>query len=148
VKKHLKNFYFDALYYSNTLVGVLLIIVGFVFLLNLTNFNIKIGASLILIGIMLIMFFNINEDTIKKTYTSSEVFFILALWLFISLFITYNIDANKFIILVILGTLLLREFLTGSVNQILEKRLSLLFYGLLVLFILIIAQRILKILGV
>jgi len=148
VKKHLKNFYFDALYYSNSLVGVLLIIVGFVFLLNLTNFNIKIGASLILIGIMLIMFFNINEDTIKKTYTSSEVFFILALWLFISLFITYNIDANKFIILVILGTLLLREFLTGSVNQILEKRLSLLFYGLLVLFILIIAQRILKILGV
>lgn len=148
MKKHLKNFYFDALYYSNTLVGVLLIIVGFVFLLNLTNFNIKIGASLILIGIMLIMFFNINEDTIKKTYTSSEVFFILALWLFISLFITYNIDANKFIILVILGTLLLREFLTGSVNQILEKRLSLLFYGLLVLFILIIAQRILKILGV
>jgi len=148
LRRHLSNFSFDTLYYSNTLVGILLIIVGIIFLFNLTNLNIKIGTSLILIGIMLIMFFNIHEQTIKKSYTGKEVFIIFTLWLFVSLLITYNIDADIFLIIVILGIIVLREFLSGSVCPRLEKRLNMLFYGLLILFILIIGKRIINILNI
>jgi len=148
LRKHLSNFSFDALYYSNSLIGILLIIVGVIFLLNFTNLNIKIGASLILIGTLLIMFFYVNEKTIIKSYTGQEVFFIFAIWLFISLIITYNIDADIFLIVVILGIITLREFLFGSVSPRIEKRLNILFYGLLILFILIISQRIINILDI
>jgi len=108
----------------------------------------KIGASLILIGTLLIMFFYVNEKTIIKSYTGQEVFFIFAIWLFISLIITYNIDADIFLIVVILGIITLREFLFGSVSPRIEKRLNILFYGLLILFILIISQRIINILDI
>jgi len=144
----LSDFSFNALYYSNSLIGILLIIVGVIFLLNFTNLNIKIGASLILIGTLLIMFFYVNEKTIIKSYTGQEVFFIFAIWLFISLIITYNIDADIFLIVVILGIIALREFLFGSVSPRIEKRLNILFYGLLILFILIISQRIINILDI
>jgi len=148
LKRHLSDFSFDALYYSNSLIGLLLIIVGIIFLLNFINLNIKIGASLILIGLMLNMFFNVNGRTIKKTYTGQEVFFIFAVWLFISLIITYNIDADIFLIVVILGIITFRELLYGFVSPRLEKRMNILFYSLLILFILIISYRILIILEI
>jgi len=148
VRQHLKNFSFDTLYYSHTLIGILLLFVGIVFLFNLTNLNIKIGTSLILIGVMLILLFNVNEKTINKTYTGQETFIIFSLWLFISLLLTYNIDAKIFLIIVILGILVLREFLAGSVSPLLEKRLNLLFYGLLIFFIVIISNKILEILNI
>ncbi len=148
MRKTLSNVSFDTLYYSNTLIGILLIIVGIVFLLNFINLNIKIGSSLILIGIMVIMFFNINEKTLTKTYSGQQIFIIFTIWLFLSLIITYNIDADVFLIVVILGILTLREFLFGSVGPRLEKRLHLLFYSLLVVFILVIVQRIIIILEI
>jgi hypothetical protein len=148
LRRHLRDFSFDALYYSNTLIGILLIIVGVVFLLNFTNLNIKIGASLMLIGFLLIMIFDISEKTIKKTIAGSEIFFIFTIWLFISFLITINIDADIFLIVVILGIITMREFLFGSVSPRLEKRMHILFYGLLIFFILIIAQRIINILDI
>jgi len=148
LRTHLNNFSFDTLYYRNTLIGVLLIFVGVIFLLNFTNLNIKIGASLIFIGFLLIMFLNINEKTMIKSLTGQEVFIIFTIWLFICLMITYNIDADIFLIVVILGILTLREFLFGSVSPRLEKRLHLLFYSLLIIFIIFIAQRIITILDI
>ena len=148
MRRHLHDFSFDTLYYSNTLIGILLIIFGVIFLLNFTNLNVKIGASLMLIGFLLIMFFNINEKSNKKSFTGPEIFVIFAIWLFISLIITYNIDADIFLIVVILGIITLREFLFGSVSPRLEKRMNILFYSLLIIFILIITQRIINILDI
>ena len=148
LRKYLNDFSFNALYYRNSLIGILLIIVGFIFLLNLTNLNIKIGASSILIGFLLIMFFNINEKTNKKSIKGTVIFFIFAIWLFIALFITSNIDADIFLIVVILGIITIIEFLFGSIPAHLEKRMNIIFYSLLIFFILIIAQRILNILGI
>lgn len=148
MRKYLNDFSFHIFYYRNILFGVLLTVVGIIFLLNFTNLNIKIGASLIFIGILIIMFFNINEKTIKKSFTGQEVFFIFTCWLFLSLMITYNIDADIFFIIVILGIITLREFLFRSVPGRLEKRMNILFYGLLILFIPIILQRIINVLDI
>jgi hypothetical protein len=148
LRRPLNDFSFDALYFSNVLIGILLIVVGVIFLLNQTNLNLKIGASLILIGVLLILVFNINEKTFKKSYTGPQIFFIFTIWLFISLLITYNIDADIFLIVAILGIITLREFVFGYVAPRLEKRLSLVFYGLLLVFILIIAQRVINILEI
>jgi hypothetical protein len=148
VRKYLDDLSFNALYYRNSLIGILLIIVGFIFLLNLTNLNIKIGASLILIGFLLIMFFNINEKTDKKSFTGQGFFLIFAIWLFIVLFITSNIDADIFLIIVILGIITMSEFLFGSIPARLEIRMNIIFYSLLILFILLVAQRIINILHI
>lgn len=142
------NHSFNILDSSNLLIGVLLIVVGVIFLLNFSNLNIKIGASIIFIGVLIIMFFNISEKTLKKTFTGQEIFFIFTCWLFLSLMITYNIDADIFFIIVILGTLAIREFVFGSVPGLLEKRMNVLFYGLLLLFIPIVLQRIINVLGI
>ena len=94
------------------------------------------------------MFLSTNEKTIKKSVDGQEIFIIFTIWLFICLMITYNIDADIFLIVVILGILTLREFLFGSVSSRLEKRLHLLFYSLLIIFIIIIVQRVITILGI
>lgn len=142
------NFSVNILDYRNLLIGVLLIVVGILFLVNFTNLNIKIGTSLMFIGVLVIMFFNINEKTIKKTFSGQEIFFIFATWLFLCLMITYNIDADIFLIIVILGIITLREFLFRSVPGRLEQRMNILFYGLLVIFFIIILQRIINILDI
>lgn len=139
---------FNTLYSSTTLVGILLIIVGVVFLLNLTNINIKIGTLLLFIGILMIMFYSANETTNKTLFTGQKIFVIFTLWLCISFLMTYNIDADIFSIFVILGLITLREFFYGSVSSGVEKRLHVLFYSLIVLFILIISQRIMLILQI
>lgn len=148
MRKYRNDFSFDIMDYRNLLIGVLLIVVGVIFLLNFTNLNIKIGVSLVFIGVLLIMFFNISEKTIKKSFTGQEIFFVFNCWLFLSLMITYNIDADIFFIIVILGTITLREFLFRNVPGRLEKRLNILFYGLLTLFIPIVLQRIINVLGI
>ena len=94
------------------------------------------------------MFFNINEKTDKKSFTGQGIFLIFAIWLFIALFITSNIDADIFLIVVILGIITIREFLFGSIPVRLEKRMNIIFYSLLIFFILIIAQRIINILDI
>lgn len=142
------DYSFNILDYPNLLIGILLIVVGILFLLNFTNLNIKIGISLIFIGVLLLMFFNVGEKTIKKSFSGQEIFFIFTCWLFLSLMITYNIDADIFFIIVILGTITLREFLFRSVPGRLEKRMNVLFYGLLILFIPIVLQRIINILDI
>lgn len=148
MRKHLSDFSFNILDYRNFLIGILLIAVGVIFLLNFTNLNLKIGTSLIFIGVLLIMFFNVSEKTIKKSFSGQEIFFIFTSWLFLSLMITYNIDADIFLILVILGIIALREFVFRFAPGRLEKRMNLLFYGLVVLFIIIVAQRVINILDI
>jgi hypothetical protein len=148
LKRYVNDFSFNTLYYRNSLIGILLIITGIIFLLNLTNLNIKIGTSLIFIGVFLIIFSNINEKTFKKSLTGQEIFSIFAVWLFIALILTYNIDADIFIIVVILGIITLIEFLSGSVSTRLKLRMNFLFYGLFIFFMLIVAQRVINILDI
>lgn len=144
----MNDFSFDTSYYSNSIIGILLIIVGIIFLLNLTNLNIKIGVTLLFIGTILIMFFTINEKTTKNSFTGPAIFYIFTIWIVIALMLTYNIDADIFLIVVILGIISIREFLSGFVSPRLEKRLNLLFYGLFIIFVPIIAQRIINILNI
>jgi hypothetical protein len=148
LKRNLNDFSFNTLYYRNSLIGILLIITGIIFLLNLTNLNIKIGSSMIFIGLFLIIFSNINEKTFKKSLTGQEIFSIFAVWLFIALLITYNIDADIFLIVVVLGIITLIDFLSGSVSSRLKLRMNFLFYGLFIFFMLIVAQRVINILDI
>ena len=148
MRKYINEFSFNTLYYRNLSIGILIIVVGAIFLLNFKNLNIKIGVSLIFIGFLLIMFFNVNEKTIEKSFSGQEIFFLFTCWLFLSLMITYNVDADIFFIMIILGIIIMRELLFESVPGRLEKRMNLVFYGLVILFIFIILQRIINILDI
>lgn len=147
LKKYVGTSALDFNFYRNLIIGILLIIVGIIFILNFSNLNIKIGISLMLIGCFLIMFFNLTKKDNKKIFSGREIFLFLTFWLFINLLIFYNINADIFFIIVILGIIIIGEFLSGYISIHSQLRYNILFYILCVIFLIIIGQRILNILN-
>jgi hypothetical protein len=136
------------MFYRNSIIGILLITVGIIFFINLTNLNIKVGICCILIGYLFITFFDIKEKTNKKTFTGHQLFLILTIWSFIVFIIFYNIDADIFFIILILGIITIREFLLEYISRPLQKHMNFLFYILLIFFILVIGQKIINIITI
>ena len=148
LKKDAKDGFFDVIFYRNLFIGILLAIVGIIFFYNLTNLNMKIGSSLILIGYFFMMFFSINEKTKKRTVTGQQISLIFTIWLFIVFALTYNMDADIFLIIVILGIITIGEFLSEYISPQLQTRININFYVLLIIFIIIIGQKILNIINI
>jgi len=126
----------------NTLIGVLLVVTGVVFLVNPDNLRIKVGASLIIFGVFCFLLIRLDEKDITNLITDRRLTLILALWVFLVLILTYNIDADIFLIIVILGILILIELLSDFFSALLKKRKTILFYVLLIAFIVVIEQSV------
>lgn len=130
--------------YPISYIGILLIVVGIIFLYDTTNINIKIGTSLILIGYLFIMFYLVNENANTHILTGKNIFFIFSIWISFIFVIFYNMDADIYLIVVIIGIITVREFLIKYIPTYLKKRMDIIFYLLVIIFIIIIAPRILK----
>lgn len=126
----------------SSLIGVLLIIIGVVFLVNPDNLRIKVGVSLILFGVFCFLLIRLDEKDITNLITDRRLTLILALWVFLVLLLTYNIDADIFLIIVILGILILIELLSDFFSPLLKKRKTILFYVLLIAFVVVIEQSV------
>lgn len=147
MKEYLKKTFFDIpIFYQNSIIGLLLIVAGIIFLFNPSNLNLKVSASLILIGVFIIMILNINEKSIKRNITGKQFTGIIILMIFFVFIITYNIEADIFLIITILGIITLREFLFEFMSILLKKRMTILFYFLIITFSLVIGQRVINIL--
>jgi hypothetical protein len=126
----------------STLIGLLLIITGVVFLVNPDNLRLKVGAGLLLFGVFSIFLVNIDEKSIPKIITGRRLTLILVLWVFLGLLFTYNIDADVFLVVVILGILILIELLSYFMSPLLKKRNTILFYLLIIAFLVVVEQSI------
>jgi hypothetical protein len=146
VKGYLDRIFFDRLtFYQSTIIGVLLIIVGIIFLFNPINLNLKVSASIILIGFLVILLSDINEKYVPKTITGRQLTVIIAIWIFIIFIMTSHLEADIFFVLVLMGILIIKEFLNVFFDTPLKKRLKVVFYSLIFLFLVIIVQRIINI---
>lgn len=134
--------------YHNNFIGLLLIIVGIIFLFNPTNLHFKVSAALILIGILIIIFFDLNDKSIPKSIDGKQLTVVITLWIIFSFIITTNIDADFSLTIVILGILTLKEFLSDFISFPLKKRINFLYYSLIIVFIIIIGQKVINIIGI
>lgn len=142
-----KSFGF-SLFYSYSIIGLIIIITGIIFLFNPTNINMKIGISLILFGLFIIMIFNVNEEAPQYKINGKQLTIVSILWIFLIFILSYNIDAEIFLIYVILGILLIKEFLVDYMNITLKKRMIVIFYILIILFIILIGQKVINIINI
>jgi len=146
VKNFVDRKFFDISFlHHSTFIGLLLIIVGIIFLLNPINLHLKVSASMILLGLLCILLFDINEKSVPKAITGQQLTIIIALWIFLAFITTYNFDADLSLIIVILGILIIKEFLSDFMSPPLKKRMTFLFYLLIFTFAVVIGQRIINI---
>ena len=100
-------------------IGLSLIIIGAMFLLYPTNLNLKISATIIVIGIFFI--FELKEKQELKKITGRYLTIILIIWILIIFFVTFNIEYHAFFILGILGILIIKELLDAFMSSKLKK---------------------------
>jgi len=124
-------------------IGFLIIIIGIILLYNPTNFNLKISASLIFIGILFI--FEIEDKSELKKINGRYLTIILIFWILILFIITINIEYNAFFIIAISGILIIKELLNSFISQKLKKRITEISNLLVIFLIFVIGQKIISI---
>ena len=144
------------------IMGVILITIGFGFLVNsvllktidigfLFNsifLNIKIGITLILIGIFVIFIFTVTRESKFKGISAGQITLVIIMWILSIFFITVDIDLDIFLILIIIGILTIKEVTDEFMNVQLKNRMKVLSYVFLIIFIVIIGQKIINILNI
>jgi len=140
VRPYLNRSFFSP----SKIVGLLLVITGIIFLYNPNDLRLKVGASMILLGLLCLLFFNISEKSVSKTITGYKLTLILVLLIFIGFIITYSFEADLFFVAVILGILIVNELLSEFAGPLLKRRLTILSYFLILIFAIIIIQKIIN----
>ena len=149
MKNYINRTLFDnPILYSNSVIGLLLITVGIILLFNPININLKVSASMILLGLFVIMILDVNEKSLRKTINGKQLTFISTFWIFLVFIISYNIDAEIFLIIVILGILVLKELISDYMSNPLKKRMTVIFYLLIITFIILVGQKVINIIGI
>lgn len=149
MKGYIERSFFDKLsIYQSKIIGLLLIIVGIVFLYNPTNIHLKVSAGMILMGLFIITIFDINEKSVPKAITGPQLTALILIWIFPVFIISRDIEFDIFLIVIILGIFIIYEFINDYMGYPLKKRMNVLFYLLLIVFILIIGQKVINIVGI
>jgi len=129
--------------YYGKIIGIILIIIGILFLFLPFSFNLKICTTLIFIGIIIILM--VNEKKTPQGIDDKQLTLIIIFLAWIVLIITINADFDVYFILIAIGIFAIKEFLNKYLNPFLQKRLDLLSYVLLIFFVIIVVKRIIYI---
>lgn len=128
------------------LIGLILLIIGVVFLFNSIDLYVKIGVTLIIIGIFMI--FLIKETRKTKGINGSYITLALSIWILLIFFVTGSGRLETFFILIILGVLMTKELTDEFTAAYLKNRLNILILVFLILFIVIMGERIISFLSI
>lgn len=144
-RSSLRSYFNRSVFSPSRITGLLLVITGIVFFYNPNDIRLKVGASMILLGLFFLLFLNVKEIDVLKTLTGQKLTFILVLWVFLGFIITYNFEANLFFIIIILGIIIIEELLSEFSSQKLKNRMTILVYFLIIAFLFIVSQKIISI---
>lgn len=151
MKQYSKNIYFPKILdYQYNLLGVILLSTGIFFLYLPSLFDIKISATLILTGLVIILFINRthtqdSENETQLTTIHSTLFTYIILLILITYVITIDLEFDIFIILFFIEIMILKELLNKNLSLFLQKRLNIFISILFVLFMILIVKRIINI---
>ena len=143
VRSYLNRSFFSP----SKIVGLLLVITGIIFLYNPNDLRLKVGASMILLGLFFLLFLNVREINIQKTISNQKFTFILVIWIFLVFIITYNFEADFFFIIVIIGIFIIKNLFHEYIGKIIQKRLNFMLIFFFIVFLVIVADKILIIIN-
>jgi len=128
------------------IIGFLLIIIGIVFYFLPIIHNLKISVTLVFLGFIIILMK--KEKMTRNTINHIQLILIIIILILVVWIITLDADFDIFLLLLIIILLILKEFVEKFLSPQLQKRMTLLFYMLLILFVIIFLQRIINILNI
>ena len=138
-----KSTYRKRIHYEK-IIGILFIILGIVILFIQIPLNLKISATLVILGF--VIFLLGDEEQTHKTINHVQLILIIVILILVVWVVTINAGFDIFLLLIIIVLLLLKEFVHKFLSPYLQKRMSILFYILLILSFIILLQRIINIL--
>lgn len=161
IEKLKSHFLIKQPHTHSNIIGIILVIIGFVFLFNPTYLNLKISFTMIFIGCLLI--FMISETSIPKRISDSQIkrnidsikkigllrsekiTLIIIIWTLFLFFITSGTDIELFFICIFLGILVIKELTDKFTTVHLKKRMNIFIFVFLIAYIIIIVQHIFSI---
>ena len=150
MRRYLDRIYFDKpASYQSRIIGIILLIVGIIFLYNPTLLNIKIGATSILIG--LFMIFLMTGETTTKGISDAQITLVISVWMLVMFLITGmsgTANLEIFFILVLIGFLIVKEITYEFTAAHLKNRMNVFIFLFLIAFIVLIAKKIISITGI
>ena len=127
------------------IIGIIFIVIGIFILLIPFHYNLKISATLVILGF--VIFLMGNEKQIHKTINHIQLILIIVILILVVWVVTIDADFDIFLLLIIIVLLTLKEFVNKFLSPHLQKRMAILFYVLLTLSVIIFLQRIINILN-
>jgi hypothetical protein len=127
------------------IIGVILIVLGIIFLYNSFSFHFKLSATLLFLGFVIILM--INEKKTDRTINNIQLILIIILITLVTWLVTINADFDIFFIIIVISVIALKELLNKYLSPYLQKRMIILFCILLVPLVIIFLQRIINILS-
>ena len=126
------------------IIGILFFIVGLFMISQTIPGTQKLGIILTLVGIIFIFFISIKHPEIH----GNDLFVALALSICViaSYFITFQMKSDVFFSVILVGFLIIIEFSQEYISKTFQKRLNIMLFFLLMVFFLIIAEKIVTIL--
>lgn len=131
--------------YYGKIIGIILIIVGIIFIFTTFSLHLKLSTTLLFIGFVIILMID-GKDTDKAINSIQLIFIILLLTLVVWL-LTIDVEFDIFFILIVISIIALKEILEKFLSPHLQKRMNILFYMLLIPLVIIFVQRIINILS-
>jgi len=124
-------------------IGILFIIGGLFIISNIIPGTQKLGIILALVGVIFTFFISIKHPLMND----NDLFIALALniWIIASYFITFQADSEMLFILILVGFLIITELSQEYISKNFQKRLNILLFFLFLVFLLIIAEKIINI---
>jgi len=80
--------------------------------------------------------------------TSAKITLIITLWILLVLLITQDTDLELFFVLIFIGVLIIRALADVFIPKTLKFRMNLIIYGFIIVFIVIVGNKIITILTV
>gem|GEM_PF-1707925 len=131
--------------YYGKIIGIILILLGIIFLYMTFSFHYKLSVTLFFIGFVIILL--INEKKTDKTINNIQLILIIILLTLVIWLVTIDVDFDIFFILIVISIISLKELLNKFLSSYLQKRMNILFYILLIPLVIIFLQRIINILS-
>ena len=122
------------------MINILFIIGGVLFLARIFQRTQVLTFILAPIAIVLIFFTFITKPTLTEKDLYSTVAF--SIWIIVSFFITIQADIEIFFIFILLGFLIIQELSQDKLTQRFQKRLNVLLVIFIMVFIVIVADKI------
>lgn len=116
---------------------------GIAFFYNPTILSMKIGIILVIIGGFFLILLTDKEKYSKLS--SAQMILIMSSWIVLLFFVTGNVSLETFFLMIVIGITAIKELTNELITRELQKKLNFFVFLFLLIFIAIVAQKIISV---